>query len=57
MSTNTDDLRIRNLRELVVPESLIAQIPAEGKLAEHVTASRSVIQSFSNRQMIVWWWS
>ena len=45
MSTNTDDLRIRNLRELVVPESLIAQLPAEGKLAEHVTASRSVIQS------------
>ena len=45
MSTNTDDLRIRNLRELVVPESLIAQLPAEGELAEHVTASRSVIQS------------
>ena len=45
MSINTDDLRIRNLRELVVPESLIAQLPAEGILAEHVTASRSVIQS------------
>lgn len=45
MSTNTDDLRIRNLRELVVPESLIAQLPAEGALAEHVTSSRAVIQS------------
>ncbi len=45
MSINTDDLRIRNLRELVVPESLIAQLPAEAILAEHVTASRSVIQS------------
>ena len=45
MSTNTDDLRIQNLRELVVPEALIAQLPAEGPLAEHVNASRGVIQS------------
>jgi 3-deoxy-7-phosphoheptulonate synthase len=45
MSTNTDDLRIQNLRELVVPEALIAELPAEGPLAEHVNASRSVIQS------------
>ncbi|MED5315470.1 MAG: 3-deoxy-7-phosphoheptulonate synthase [Pseudomonadota bacterium] len=45
MSTNTDDLRIRNLSELDVPESLIAQLPAEVKLAEHVTASRLVIQA------------
>ena len=40
MSTNTDDLRIQNLRELVVPEALIAELPAEGPLAEHVNASR-----------------
>ena len=45
MSTNTDDLRIQNLRELVVPEALIAELPAEGPLAEHVNASRGVIQS------------
>ena len=45
MSTNTDDLRIQNLRELVVPEALIAELPAEGPLAEHVNASRTVIQS------------
>ena len=45
MSTNTDDLRIQNLRELVVPEALIAELPAEGPLAEHVNASRAVIQS------------
>ena len=45
MSTNTDDLRIQNLRELVVPEALIAELPAEGLLAEHVNASRAVIQS------------
>ena len=45
MSANTDDLRIQNLRELVVPEALIAELPAEGPLAEHVNASRSVIQS------------
>jgi len=45
MSTNTDDLRIQNLRELVVPEALIAELPAEGQLAEHVNASRGVIQS------------
>ena len=45
MTTNTDDLRIQNLRELVVPEALIAELPAEGPLAEHVNASRGVIQS------------
>ena len=45
MSANTDDLRIQNLRELVVPEALIAELPAEGPLAEHVNASRGVIQS------------
>ena len=45
MSTNTDDLRIQNLRELVVPEALIAELPAEGPLAEQVNASRAVIQS------------
>ncbi len=45
MSTNTDDVRIQNLRELVVPEALIAELPAEGPLAEHVNASRMVIQS------------
>jgi len=45
MSTNTDDLRIQNLRELVVPEALIAELPAEGPLAAHVNASRGVIQS------------
>ena len=45
MSTNTDDLRIQNLRELVVPEALITELPAEGPLSEHVNASRAVIQS------------
>ena len=45
MSTNTDDLRIQNLRELVVPEALIAELPAEEPLAEQVNASRGVIQS------------
>ena len=45
MSTNTDDLRIQNLRELVVPEALIAELPAEGPLAQHVNVSRGVIQS------------
>ena len=49
MSTNTDDLRIQNLRELVVPEALIAELPAEGPLAEHVNASREVIQTILER--------
>ena len=30
MSTNTDDLRIRNLRELLIPEQLIEEMPAQG---------------------------
>ena len=37
MSTNTDDLRIRNLRELVTPEALIAEMPADESVAQHVT--------------------
>ena len=45
MSTNTDDLRIRNLRELLIPEQLIEEMPAQGGVAEHVTASRGAIQS------------
>ena len=49
MSTNTDDLRIRNLRELLVPEALIAEMPGEGSLAEHVTSSRTAIQSILER--------
>ena len=49
MSTNTDDLRIRNLRELLVPEALIAEMPGEGPLAEHVTSSRTAIQSILER--------
>ena len=49
MSTNTDDLRIRNLRELLVPEALIAEMPGEGSLAEHVASSRTAIQSILER--------
>ena len=45
MSTNTDDLRIRKLRELLIPEQLIDEMPAQGDVAEHVTASRNAIQS------------
>ena len=45
MSTNTDDLRIRKLRELLIPEQLIEEMPAQGGIAEHVTASRGAIQS------------
>ena len=49
MSTTTDDLRIRNLRELLVPEALIAEMPGEGPLAEHVASSRTAIQSILER--------
>ena len=49
MSTNTDDLRIRNLRELLVPEALIAEMSGEESLAEHVTSSRTAIQSILER--------
>jgi len=45
MSTNTDDVRIRKLRELLIPEQLIEEMPAQGAVAEHVTASRGAIQS------------
>ena len=48
MSTNTDDLRIRNLRELVTPEALIAEMPADESVAQHVTQSRTSIQSVLN---------
>ena len=35
MSANIDDLRIRNLRELLTPEALIAEMPAGDALAQH----------------------
>ena len=49
MSTNTDDLRIRKLRELLIPEQLIEEMPAQGGIAEHVTASRGAISCASAR--------
>ena len=45
MSTNTDDLRIRNLRELITPEALISEMPAENAVADNVAGSRLAIQS------------
>jgi len=45
MSTNTDDLRIRNLRELLTPEALIDEMPASDEVAQHVTNARAAIQS------------
>ena len=45
MSANIDDLRIRNLRELVTPEGLINEMPAGDAVAQHVTDSRASIQS------------
>ena len=45
MSTNTDDLRIRNLRELLTPEALIDEMPASDEVAQHVTNARGAIQS------------
>ena len=44
MSANIDDLRIRNLRELVTPEGLINEMPGDA-VAQHVTDSRASIQS------------
>ena len=49
MSANIDDLRIRNLRELLTPESLIAEMPASDVLAQHVTDARSAIQAVLNQ--------
>ena len=44
MSATTDDVRIRNLKELLVPENLINEMPARGAVAEHVASARSAIQ-------------
>ena len=49
MSANIDDLRIRNLRELLTPEALIAEMPASPDLAQHVTDARSAIQAVLNQ--------
>mgnify|MGYP003341518263 CR=1 FL=1 len=49
MSANIDDLRIRNLRELLTPEALIAEMPAGDALAQHVTDSRAAIQAVLNQ--------
>ena len=45
MSTNTDDLRIRNLGGLLTPEALIDEMPASNEVAQHVTNARAAIQS------------
>ena len=45
MSANIDDLRIRNLRELVTPEALINEMPAGETVAQHVTDRAQSIQS------------
>ncbi|MEL0138252.1 MAG: 3-deoxy-7-phosphoheptulonate synthase, partial [Halieaceae bacterium] len=49
MSANIDDLRIRNLRELLTPEALIAEMPANDELAQHVTDARGAIQAVLNQ--------
>ena len=49
MPANIDDLRIRNLRELLTPEALIAEMPASEGLAQHVTDARSAIQAVLNQ--------
>jgi 3-deoxy-7-phosphoheptulonate synthase len=49
MSANIDDLRIRNLRELLTPEALIGEMPASNDLAQHVTNARSAIQAVLNQ--------
>jgi 3-deoxy-7-phosphoheptulonate synthase len=49
MSANIDDLRIRNLRELLTPKALIAEMPANDELAQHVTEARSAIQAVLNQ--------
>lgn len=57
MSATTDDLRIRNLKELLIPESLINEMPAQGAVADHVASARSdiqqVLQKTDDRLLVV----
>lgn len=57
MSATTDDLRIRNLKELLIPENLINEMPAQGAVADHVASARSdiqqVLQKTDDRLLVV----
>ena len=43
MAINTDDTRIQALKELISPESLLADIAIDDALASHVARSRAAI--------------
>jgi len=48
MSTNTDDLRITDTRQLRSPESLTTEVPVSATAAATVTACRSDVRSILN---------
>ncbi len=45
VSANTDDLRIRNLKELSTPETLITEMPPDEEVSFNVMRSRSSVQA------------
>ena len=45
MSANTDDLRIRNVKELSTPETLITEMPPDEEGSCNVMRSRSSVQA------------
>ena len=55
MSANIDDLRIRNLRELVTPEGLINEMPA-GTPSRSTSLTRAQRFSPSSIKPMIDWW-
>jgi len=57
MSSNTDDVRIQSITELLDPEALIASIPASGIAQQTVTKARTdihnVLKGVDDRLVVV----
>jgi 3-deoxy-7-phosphoheptulonate synthase len=50
MNTRTDDLRIREIRELITPEELMRELPCTAQISATVTAARSGVHRILHGQ-------
>src|SRR5215469_6711133 len=50
MTTRTDDLRIRDIRELITPEDLMRELPCSGQISATVTGARQAMHRILHGQ-------
>ena len=56
MKAVVDDLRIKEIKELCTPSSIIAEVPSTAAIASTVAASRLGIHKICMAQTTVWLW-